>query len=159
VLYFKNMNNDLFHNAAIIAPFLGWLFAQGIKPLISLISGDGFDMHMAFSTGGMPSSHTATVIALATSLGITEGIGSTQFAISMVFSSVVIYDAMGIRHEAGKQAGVLNDWSKTFAELFEDNQFTQANLKTMLGHTVSQVFFGVILGLIVGFAVTYIIGF
>lgn len=153
------MNNDLFHSAAIVAPFLGWLFAQGIKPFISFISGDGFNMHMAFSTGGMPSSHTSTVIALTTSLGITEGLGSTQFAIAMVFSCVVIYDAMGIRQEAGKQAGVLNEWSKTFTELFEENQFSQANLKTMLGHTVSQVFFGIILGLIVGFIVTYSIGF
>jgi acid phosphatase family membrane protein YuiD len=153
------MNNDLFNSTAFIAPFIGWLLAQGIKPLISLIAGDAFDMKKAFSTGGMPSSHTSTVVALTTSLGITEGIGSTQFAIAMVFSCVVIYDAIGIRHEAGKQAGVLNDWSKTFAELFEDNQFTQANLKTMLGHTVSQVICGIILGLIVGFVVTYSIGF
>lgn len=153
------MNNDLFHNAAFIAPFIGWLLAQGIKPLISLISDDGFDMGMAFSTGGMPSSHTSTVTALTTSLGITQGVGSTQFAIAMVFSCVVIYDAMGIRLEAGKQAGILNDWSKTFTELFEDNQFTQTNLKTMLGHTVSQVLFGIILGILVGFAVTYSIGF
>lgn len=153
------MNNDLFHNVTIIAPFISWLLAQGIKPLISLISGDSFDMKKAFSTGGMPSSHTSTVIALATSLGITEGIGSTQFAIAMVFSSVVIYDAMGIRQEAGKQAGVLNDWSRTFTELFEEDQFTQANLKTMLGHTVSQVICGIILGVIVGFAITYSIGF
>jgi acid phosphatase family membrane protein YuiD len=153
------MNNDLFNSTAFIAPFIGWLLAQGIKPLISLIAGDAFDMKKAFSTGGMPSSHTSTVTALTTSLGITEGIGSTQFAIAMVFSCVVIYDAIGIRHEAGKQAGVLNDWSKTFAELFEDNQFTQANLKTMLGHTVSQVICGIILGLIVGFVVTYSIGF
>jgi len=159
VLYFEIMNNDLLHSSAIIAPFIAWLLAQAIKPLISRLSGDNFNFKRAFSTGGMPSSHSSTVAALATSLGITQGIGSTEFAIAMVFSSVVVYDAMGIRQEAGKQAEMMNDWSKTFSEIFDEGQFTQANLKTMLGHTGSQVIGGIIFGILVGFAVTYAIGF
>lgn len=152
------MNNDLIHNTTFIAPFISWLLAQGIKPLISLIAGESFDIKRSLSTGGMPSSHTATVMALTTNLGIMFGIGSYQFAIAIVFSSIVIYDAMGIRHEAGKQAEMINSWSKTLGELFE-GQFSQTNLKTMLGHTISQVVFGTLLGIIVGFLVTYSIGF
>jgi acid phosphatase family membrane protein YuiD len=152
------MINDLIHNTSLVAPFIAWLLAQGIKPLISLIGGEGFDIKRSLSTGGMPSSHTSTVIALTTNLAIRYGVGSYQFAMSLVFSSIVIYDAMGIRHEAGVQAEMLNSWSKTLGELFE-GQFTQANLKTMLGHTISQVVFGILLGLIIGFSITYSIGF
>ncbi|MBK5201278.1 MAG: divergent PAP2 family protein [Spirochaetaceae bacterium] len=152
------MNNDLIHNSSFIAPFISWILAQSIKPLISLISGESFDIKRSLSTGGMPSSHTSTVVALTTNLAIIFGIGSYQFAIAMVFSSIVIYDAMGIRQEAGKQAEMINSWSTTLGELFE-GQFSQTNLKTMLGHTISQVLFGILLGLIVGFVVTYLIGF
>ncbi len=144
------MNNNLLTNAPFLSAFFASLIAQFIKPIISVIVGDKFDIKRAFSTGGMPSSHTATVIALTTTIAIRYGIGSTLFAISAVFGTIVIHDAMGIRKEAGKQAELLNEWSRIFIEIHEEGQFTQANLKTMLGHSFSQVLFGAILGLIVG---------
>jgi acid phosphatase family membrane protein YuiD len=144
------INKDLLTNAPFLSAFFACLIAQFLKPIISLIVGDKFEIKRAISTGGMPSSHTATVIALTTTIGILYGVGSTYFAISAVFGTVVIHDAMGIRKEAGKQAELLNQWSKIFTEIHEDGQFTQSNLKTMLGHSFSQVFFGIILGLIVG---------
>jgi acid phosphatase family membrane protein YuiD len=144
------MDNNLLTNAPFLSAFFACLIAQFVKPIISVIVGDKFDIKRAFSTGGMPSSHTATVIALTTTIAIRYGIGSTLFAISAVFGTIVIHDAMGIRKEAGKQAELLNEWSRIFIEIHEEGQFTQANLKTMLGHSFSQVFFGAILGLIVG---------
>lgn len=144
------MDNNLLTNAPFLSAFFACLIAQFVKPIISVIVGDKFDIKRAFSTGGMPSSHTATVIALTTTIAIRYGIGSTLFAISAVFGTIVIHDAMGIRKEAGKQAEFLNEWSRIFIEIHEEGQFTQANLKTMLGHSFSQVFFGAILGLIVG---------
>jgi len=144
------MDNNLLTNAPFLSAFFACLIAQFVKPIISVIVGDKFDIKRAFSTGGMPSSHTATVIALTTTIAIRYGIGSTLFAISAVFGTIVIHDAMGIRKEAGKQAELLNEWSSIFIEIHEEGQFTQANLKTMLGHSFSQVFFGAILGLIVG---------
>ncbi len=144
------MDNNLLTNAPFLSAFFACLIAQFVKPIISVIVGDKFDIKRAFSTGGMPSSHTATVIALTTTIALKYGIGSTLFAISAVFGTIVIHDAMGIRKEAGKQAELLNEWSRIFIEIHEEGQFTQANLKTMLGHSFSQVFFGAILGLIVG---------
>ncbi len=129
--------------------------AQLLKPIISLIVGEKFDFKKAFSTGGMPSSHTASVIAITTTIGIQYGLSSPFFAICTVFGLIVIHDAMGIRKAAGKQAELLNEWSKIFSEIHEEGQFTQANLKTMLGHTFSQVFFGIILGLFVGIFSAY----
>lgn len=149
------MNNDLLHNCALVSAFISCVIAQGLKPIISYIVGDKFDMRRALSTGGMPSSHTSTVVALSTSVGMTQGIGSIDFAICFVFSIIVIHDAMGIRKEAGKQAELINEWSKIFTEAHKEGQFTQANLKTMLGHTFPQVFFGFLLGVIVGVLTTY----
>lgn len=148
-------NNNIFINAPFIAAFFGCIIAQLIKPIISLIVGEHFDFKKAFSTGGMPSSHTASVVALTTTIAIQYGLASPYFAICAVFGLIVIHDAMGIRKEAGKQAELLNEWSTIFSEIHEEGQFTQANLKTMLGHTFSQVFFGTILGFIVGVVTAY----
>ncbi|MGD1822439.1 MAG: divergent PAP2 family protein [Pleomorphochaeta sp.] len=147
-------NNNLFMNAPFLSSFFACIIAQFVKPIISVIVGDKFDYKMAFSTGGMPSSHTASVVAITTTVGIQYGIGSPLFAICAVFGLIVIHDAMGIRNQAGKQAELLNQWSEIFSE---DGRFTQANLKTMLGHTFSQVFFGFVLGLIVGIIVPFVI--
>jgi hypothetical protein len=147
--------NNLLMNAPFLSAFFACLIAQFIKPIISLIVGEKFDIKRAVSTGGMPSSHTATVIALTTTIAIQYGLGSTYFAISAVFGTIVIHDAMGIRKEAGKQAELMNEWSRIFTEIHEEGQFTQANLKTMLGHSFSQVFFGIILGIVVGIITPY----
>lgn len=149
-------NNNLLMNAPFLSAFFACLIAQFIKPIIALIVGDKFEIKRAISTGGMPSSHTATVIALTTTIAFKYGLNSPYFAISAVFGTIVIHDAMGIRKEAGKQAELLNQWSKIFTEIHEEGQFTQANLKTMLGHSFSQVFFGIILGLIVGIVSSYV---
>lgn len=151
------MNNDLLHNCALVSAFFSCIIAQGLKPFISFIVGDKFDMRRALSTGGMPSSHTSTVVSLTTSVGMTQGIGSIAFAFCFIFSIIVIHDAMGIRQEAGKQAEVINEWSKILTDLHTEGQFTQSNLKTMLGHTFPQVFFGFLLGIIVGVATTLIL--
>ncbi len=109
------------------------------------------------STGGMPSSHTAFVIALTTSIALVDGLGSVSFAISLVFALIIIHDAMGVRREAGRQAEVINDWSKQLSKLFEEGQFNEENLKTMLGHSFSQVLGGAILGFLAGFFGTPIV--
>ncbi len=150
------INNNLLTNEPFIAAAIACCIAQLAKPLISIILREKFSFRQAFSTGGMPSSHTATVTALTTAVALQYGVGSTFFAICIVFGLIVIHDAMGIRQEAGKQAELLNQWSKIFAEIHEEGQFSQSNLKTMLGHSFSQVFFGIILGLVVGFSAPYL---
>jgi uncharacterized protein len=151
------MNNDILHSAPLITGLVAMLAAQFLKPFIKMIWQKQFDWRMMKSTGGMPSSHTAFVIALTTSIALVDGLGSVSFAISLVFALIIIHDAMGVRREAGRQAEVINDWSKQLSKLFEEGQFNEENLKTMLGHSFSQVLGGAILGFLAGFFGTPIV--
>ena len=98
----------------------------------------------------MPSSHSATVCALATSSAIKYGIGGFEFAVSFIFAVVVMYDAMGVRRETGKQAKLLNMIldNNMFGENFEH---FEEKLKEFVGHTPLQVFMGAILGIVIAF--------
>lgn len=149
------MNHALLENAPFISAALAFFTAQFLKPFINAIFERKFVWHLLFSTGGMPSSHTAGVIALVTSIAFTEGIGTVYFAISATFAAIVIHDAMGIRRAAGKQAEVINEWSRLLSDIHREGQFTPENLKTMLGHSFSQVLGGALLGLIIGLSATY----
>ncbi|MDY4799360.1 MAG: divergent PAP2 family protein [Bullifex sp.] len=151
------LNNDIMHNAPLISAFVACIAAQVLKPFIAVIMGYKFDRHMFVTTGGMPSSHSATVTALTASIAITQGVGSVAFAVSLVFAFIVMHDAMGIRQEAGKQAEVINEWSKILSDIHEDGVFSQEHLKTMLGHSFSQVVAGLVFGLLVGIGCTYLI--
>ena len=151
------LNNDRLHNAPLISAFVACLAAQVLKPFIAVIMGYKFDRHMFVTTGGMPSSHSATVTALTASIAITQGVGSVAFAVSLVFAFIVMHDAMGIRQEAGKQAEVINEWSKILSDIHEDGVFSQEHLKPMLGHSFSQVVAGLVFGLLVGIGCTYLI--
>ncbi len=149
------MNNALFQNAPFISAAIAFFLAQLLKPFINALFEKKFVWHLLFTTGGMPSSHTAGVIALVTSIGFTEGIGTVYFAIAATFAAIVIHDAMGIRRAAGKQAEVINEWSRILSDIHREGQFTPENLKTMLGHSFNQVLGGVLLGLIIGLSATY----
>lgn len=108
------------------------------------------DIKRFFDTGGMPSSHSSTVSCLATCIYLIYGKESGYFAISVILAVVVMYDAMGIRRAAGKQAGVLNRMmdklSDKIGEMFHDEK-----LKELLGHTQLEVLAGMILGIAVAF--------
>lgn len=149
-----HMNQDLFSNAPFLSAALAFFVAQFLKPFVNAIFERVFDWRLLFSTGSMPSSHTAGVISLVTSVAFTQGVGSVYFAISATFAAIVIHDAMGIRRAAGKQAEVINEWSRILSDIHREGQFTPENLKTMLGHSFSQVLGGTLLGLIIGLLVT-----
>ena len=146
-------------SAPILAAFLGVTIAQFLKIPIHLILRREFHPGLFFSTGGMPSSHTATVAALATTVGLTEGINSTYFAISLVLATIVMHDATGVRRHAGKQAAVLNELLIDFNLLMETvnpnlgKMEKQQKLKELLGHKPIEVFFGAILGIVIGYLV------
>lgn len=148
------MNNNLLANSAFISAMLAFLIAQLLKPFVNVLFERRFVWHLLFSTGGMPSSHTAGVVALVTSIGLSYGVGTVYFAISATFASITIHDAMGIRRAAGKQAEVINEWSRILSDIHNEGQFTPENLKTMLGHSFSQILGGTILGLVIGLLVT-----
>jgi len=141
----------LLKNIPLLCSFFAWLTAQLLKPVIlCLFHKEKFDKYMLITTGGMPSSHTATVVALTTSVGLIYSFSSVYFAVCAVFSIIIIHDAMNLRNQAGKHAQVLNKWSKYFQDMFDDDNFSEEHLKTMLGHNFAQVVGGFILGLAIG---------
>ncbi len=134
---------QFFRNRIILISVLSWAIAQLIKIMIKLISTKRIDLGLMFASGGMPSSHSSFVTAMATSIGFSQGFDSVSFAISFVFAFVVMYDAAGVRRAAGSHAVILN---KVLDNL---NIKIDEKLKELLGHTPIQVCAGAILGIIV----------
>ena len=150
---------DLLLNFPLIAALSSIIFAQVIKIPITLIVTKEFKPGLAFSTGGMPSSHSAAVASLTTSIGILEGVTSNFFAIAFVFGVIVMFDATGIRRQAGKQAVVLNQLIKDFQYFVEgakgwnkkEEYEKRQELKELLGHQPIEVFFGGLTGVCIAF--------
>jgi len=141
---------DFFTNKMIWSPFWAMVIAQVLKVLIILIFERRIDLQRIKETGGMPSSHSSTVAALTTTCGILYGVGSPYFAMCLVFGSIVIHDATGVRRAAGEHAVILNNLVAELSHLLEEGKNEKA-LKTLLGHTYPQVLAGTVLGVLVGF--------
>jgi acid phosphatase family membrane protein YuiD len=141
--------NDLFSNRILVAAFFGWLSAQVLKTIIYVLVNKEFNAERLTGDGGMPSSHSATVMALVTSTFYSFGAGSFEFAISGVLALIVMHDAMGVRRETGIQAKVINNMMDWFQKLDSDIP-VEEKLKEFVGHTPLQVLFGAILGVVVG---------
>lgn len=142
----------LMSNSILLTVVFSTFTAQVMKSLIILITDRKLLLNRMVETGGMPSSHSAAVASLATSMGLSYGWNSPYFTISMVLAAVVIHDATGVRRAAGRHAEVLNDITKQFAALFE-GKFEPQVLKTLLGHTYPQAVAGTALGVAIAFAV------
>ena len=152
------MNGFEFFNTgyeAIFCGLAGASIAQLIKVITYLCTHRKINFKIFTTTGGMPSSHTAGVIALSTSVALIEGIDSMLFAVSIGFSLVIMQDAAGLRRAAGKTAATLN---RLVDEFVQKNQEVKpyAVLKELLGHTPLEVFCGMILGIIISYTVHYL---
>ncbi len=144
------MENTLigfFTNKYIYIPFLLWFGIQVFKLVYDLVKTKKFNFKRIMGAGGMPSSHSAVVTSLTTLVGKDVGVNSPVFAIALIFSFVVMYDACGVRRAAGKQAKVLNDIVNTPGL---SNIQVQEKLQEALGHTPVQVFVGALIGIIAG---------
>ena len=141
--------NAFLSNYLMISVLVSWFGAQIVKVFTGMFKDKKFNiMTLFFSTGGMPSSHSAVVCALATSCIILHGITSTYSAITIVLAFIVMVDASGVRYETGKQAEILN---KMIKELFDpENTPDEFNtkLKELVGHTPVQVVVGAIFGIL-----------
>ena len=139
--------NDLFSNELFISAAIAWFVAQVLKTIIHTFLTKDFDIERMYGSGGMPSSHSSTVTALATSSYFLHGAGSSEFAISVILAIIVMYDARGVRRETGIQAKVLNDLIELLADVHNEIMPLDEKLKEFVGHTPLQVVAGAILGL------------
>jgi uncharacterized protein len=145
--------NVLLDNVPLVAAVTATIVAQVVKVVLVLATERRWAFDRLLETGGMPSSHSAAVAGLATAVGIVEGVGTTYFAVALVFGSIVMYDATGIRRAAGMHAQLINDLVSELAHLFDEGFQPQA-LKTLLGHTYPQVVVGALIGITTGTAVS-----
>ncbi|MGN1204724.1 MAG: divergent PAP2 family protein [Lachnospiraceae bacterium] len=143
-----NFFTDLTQNKVLLSAVTGWLVAQILKTIIHLLFTKKFVAERLVGSGGMPSSHSATVCALATATCYFYGAQSFEFAIAVIMAIIVMYDAMGVRRETGIQARVLNEMMQLFADMGSDMP-PQEKLKEFVGHTPLQVVMGALLGIIV----------
>lgn len=132
----------------LVCSLISWFAAQFLKIIITLVKEHKFNFVQLWSSGGMPSSHTSTVCAMAASAGYMEGTGSPLFAIATIMAVIVMYDAAGVRRAVGEQAKILNQVSENIMEGEEDD--VPKKLKELIGHTPLQVFFGALLGIAIG---------
>ena len=143
--------NSFFQNTIFLSAASGWLAAQILKTLIHMFFTKKFIAERLIGSGGMPSSHSATVCALSTASCITYGAGSFEFAISLILALIVMYDAMGVRRETGIQAKLLNEMMAIFAEMGRKELTPDEKLKEFVGHTPLQVLGGALLGILIAF--------
>ena len=141
---------DIVTNKYLYVPVLVWFFIQTFKVIWDLVTTKKFNFKRILGAGGMPSSHSAVVVCLAVMIGRECGFNSPIFALALIFSFVVMYDAAGIRRAAGKQAALLNKLINTPGLSVPQ---VQERLVEVLGHTPTQVFVGALIGVIVGLIV------
>ncbi|MCM3711589.1 divergent PAP2 family protein [Sporosarcina luteola] len=153
---------SILQNTPLLAALFAILFAQFVKIPIHFLLTKKLDWKLMTSTGGMPSSHSAAVSALTTAIGYEVGLGSPLFAVSAIFAVIVMFDATGIRYQAGQQALIINQMRVDFQTFVtevkgwpqKDGPQKILELKTLLGHKPSEVFAGSMTGIFIS-AVIY----
>ena len=135
---------QIFSSKIFYVTTITWVIAQGMKVLISWIRHHKIDFRLFVGTGGMPSSHSALVSCLATTIGLETGWNSPVFLLALGMALIIMSDAAGVRRAAGQQAKILNTIMDDF---YASKPVPQKKLKELLGHTPVQVFVGAFLGI------------
>jgi hypothetical protein len=146
----------LIHNNVLIAAILSWIIGQFLKAPLDYVLNKRWNWGIILSPGGMPSSHSALVTSVTLAIGLQEGFASPLFALAFAISMIVIYDAAGVRRQAGIHAERINEMMKS---LFEGSGIPEKELKEVLGHTPFEVITGVILGIIISVALYWLLPF
>lgn len=142
--FFEGLQN----NQILIVCITAWFLAQLIKVVLTFVFENKVDLSRFVGSGGMPSSHSSSVTSLATAVGLINGFESVEFAISLVFALIVMYDAAGVRRAVGKQARIINQMIEDIHE-HKKGVFSGERLKELVGHTPVEVFWGGILGIVI----------
>lgn len=145
------LQNIFFGNYLLSVAILSWLAAQICKTLINFALIGKFELERMYGAGGMPSAHSALVCSLFMAAARSEGLDSPIFAVTFVLAAVVMYDAMGVRHETGEQAKILNKLLNDWLEDEEEGSplFEVKKLKEKVGHTPLEVISGAMLGILI----------
>ena len=139
---------DVAKNVVLMTALTAWFIAQVLKTITSIWKDKAFNAERLVGAGGMPSSHTALVVSLASAAGYHDGFYSPLFAVTVVLASIVMYDAAGVRRAAGKQAKIINQLVR---ELTVDHIIKDTRLKELLGHTPLEVLAGAVLGIVTAY--------
>jgi acid phosphatase family membrane protein YuiD len=135
---------------------LSWAAAQIIKGIIQRILYGTFSLEQFLASGGMPSSHSSLVTCCAITIGRIYGFDSGLFALAALFAIVVMYDACHVRKSSGEQAQAFNDLMRILSE--QNPDWDQEELKVVMGHTILQVIFGALLGVVIAFVGAWLLG-
>lgn len=141
----------IIENKIFLAAVLSWLIAQVLKIILYARKNRRINFRLLLGSGGMPSSHSATVMALCTAVGRIEGWGTSIFIVSLIFAIIIMTDAVGVRRSVGQQARILNIMVD---ELYEKGTVSERRLKELLGHTPVEVFVGAGIGILIALWLT-----
>jgi len=133
---------------AIVLPVICGLVTQLLKVMGYYLKERKINLRRVTEPGGMPSSHSAAIVALCTVVGFEAGIDSMVFAVTFLLSLVIMYEAAGVRRSAGEQAEVLN---RMLEEFYHGRRVSEARLRELLGHTPFEVLVGAAMGFLAGF--------
>ena len=136
----------LLSNTVLIAALIAWSIAQVVKIPLHFLLKREWDWSLLMSAGGMPSSHSALVVAVTHAIGLTLGFGSPLYALAVVLAMIVLYDATGVRRQAGEHARVIN---AIVSDLVAGHPLKEEQLKELIGHTPGEGIAGATLGLVV----------
>lgn len=146
--------NDIINNKVLVSGIIGWATAQILKIIITSIVYKRLDLSRIVGSGGMPSSHSAFVMAVSVKVGVLSGFDSILFALAMTFAIIVMYDAAGVRRAAGNQARIINlitaDLSRMIKDFSHNRGIEEEKLKELIGHTPFEVIAGALLGVLIG---------
>lgn len=138
--------NGLMRNNIFAVAFWSWFIAQALKVIFTLLFEKKINLYRLVGSGGMPSSHSSTVMGLSTAVGLMNGWDSALYAVSLTFAVIVMYDASGVRQAVGKQAIILNTM---LDDMSQHKPIEHERLKELVGHTKFEVFVGAILGVVI----------
>ena len=143
----------IFENPSLLTALAAWLAAQILKPPVEYLRKGKWKWGYLFSAGGMPSSHSSLMVGATMGIGLHEGFNTAVFALAIAMTMIVIYDAAGVRREAGRHAEMINI---LIDELFAGHPISDKQLREVLGHTPLEVLGGIVWGLLVTFLVWWL---
>jgi uncharacterized protein len=137
---------SIFYNYVLIAAVTAWAIATVLKVPIEYFQTHRWNWSLLVQAGGMPSSHSALIVGITHATGLSVGFGSPLFALAFAMAMIVVYDATGIRRQAGKHAELIN---AMINDLAAGNPLKEEQLREVLGHTPLEALGGILLGIIV----------